>query len=177
MLLFLYNKYIHGARFPLLNPRSTVPRVSISEQPKEENRFQKWRLENPEKQRAAEVKYWEKNRDKILDRAKISRRVAPYKQYFSQRKSQLKRKFGLTPEQYEEIGTNQGNVCAICKKPEHRKNKRGETCALSVDHNHSTGKVRELLCRGCNSALGHSQESIEVLEALIAYIRKHEGTN
>ena len=57
------------------------------------------------------------------------------------------RKYGLTPDQYDDILEEQSGVCAIC----------GNTCAtgrnLAVDHCHTTGEVRGLLCFNCNSKL------------------------
>lgn len=70
---------------------------------------------------------------------------AAYKK--SLRKWKLAR-FGITPEQYDLLLTAQDDVCAIC----------GESCAtgrrLTVDHDHSTGLVRALLCTSCNRQLG-----------------------
>lgn len=63
---------------------------------------------------------------------------------------------------YEE----QGKRCAICKvKPEH-------PAGLLIDHNHATGKVRGLLCSGCNTGLGHLKDSPDVLEAAMQYLEE-----
>jgi hypothetical protein len=61
--------------------------------------------------------------------------------------------YGITLEQYDEMFTKQNGVCAICGKPETGKNQHG-VVRLSVDHNHSTGEVRGLLCTRCNKHLG-----------------------
>ncbi len=45
---------------------------------------------------------------------------------------------------------------------------------LCVDHNHTTGKVRGILCKHCNYVLGHSRESQELLEKTIEYIKIHK---
>lgn len=49
----------------------------------------------------------------------------------------------------------QGYVCAICHQPERAKHPEDadEVTRLAVDHDHATGEVRGLLCRGCNTAL------------------------
>lgn len=61
--------------------------------------------------------------------------------------------------------TDQGGVCAICGTSPGKKK-------LAIDHNHETDKVRGLLCMSCNIALGHTDENIEVLENMIAYIKR-----
>ncbi len=55
----------------------------------------------------------------------------------------LRRKFGITREDYDAMFLAQGGLCAICRKPGGRRR-------LAVDHNHVTGEVRGLLCNGCN---------------------------
>lgn len=59
------------------------------------------------------------------------------------RRARLKRLFGITWEQYDQMLSSQGGVCALCGDPP--KGKR-----LAVDHDHKTGKVRGLLCSFCN---------------------------
>lgn len=90
------------------------------------------------------------------------------------RNKRLKEKFGLTPEQYDTLVLKQHGVCAICHKPEttiHGGSK--QLMPLGVDHNHKTGKVRELLCTRCNTALGLIDDSPERALALATYLEKH----
>jgi DNA-binding helix-hairpin-helix protein with protein kinase domain len=81
----------------------------------------------------------------------------------------IKSKYNLTPFEYKKILDNQGGVCAICQK----KNKNGRR--LSVDHNHKTGQVRQLLCHNHNVAIGHFNESIEDMKRAIDYLERHNG--
>jgi hypothetical protein len=74
--------------------------------------------------------------------------------------------FGLTPEQWEAMNSEQDGRCAICRGVS-----KGRP--LDVDHDHSTGTVRALLCRKCNLALGYVGDSIEILESMIQYLRQH----
>ena len=71
---------------------------------------------------------------------------------------QLKRwekRFGITLEIYNEMLVDQNNVCAICKQPETAYDSRLKLVKkLAVDHCHSTGKIRGLLCISCNTKLG-----------------------
>lgn len=84
------------------------------------------------------------------------------------RKSRLKMAFGITPEQYDEMLVSQNNVCAICNQPSPNKN------PLSVDHNHTTGKVRGLLCIVCNTFLSRVDADAETLNRAIIYKRKDD---
>lgn len=84
------------------------------------------------------------------------------------RRGHLKQ-YGLTETSYEAILFSQNNKCAICA--------RMLSCVgvqTDVDHCHTTGKVRGILCNLCNSALGKFQNSEEVLFAAIEYLRKHK---
>lgn len=65
------------------------------------------------------------------------------------RKYELKKKFKITPEQYQKIFIKQGGCCAICGIHQSKLKK-----ALAVDHNHDTEIVRGLLCSNCNMAIG-----------------------
>ncbi|WP_406418459.1 endonuclease VII domain-containing protein [Streptomyces sp. NBC_01614] len=63
----------------------------------------------------------------------------------------------------------QGGACAICRG----RNKSGHQ--LHVDHDHTTGRVRALLCQQCNAMLGHARDDIETLRAAIAYLERHSN--
>ncbi len=75
------------------------------------------------------------------------------------------KQYGLTVEQFEERLASQGNRCAICRTDEVPT--RGN---WSVDHDHVTGKVRGILCHGCNVALGHFKDDPALLLAAIHYL-------
>ncbi len=77
-------------------------------------------------------------------------------------------KYGITPDQFKQMFETQQGKCAICN--EEPKTKRG----LHVDHNHETGKVRGLLCHGCNVALGSFKEDIGLLNKAIEYLRSRK---
>ena len=81
--------------------------------------------------------------------------------------SALRRKFGITHDEYDLMLLKQDNECAICR----RKPRNGEK-SLVVDHDHKTGVVRGLLCGKCNTSLGTFGDSIEGLERAITYLKE-----
>lgn len=85
-----------------------------------------------------------------------------------ERKRALKRRYGLTLRQYEEMLWDQNGLCAICG----RRQEGGHSEQLFVDHDHQTGKIRALLCGPCNTGIGHFGENTERLLAAVDYLRK-----
>lgn len=75
----------------------------------------------------------------------------------------------LTAAEYTAMFERQRGLCAICGNPQ-----RGRITRLSVDHDHKTGKVRELLCSLCNRGLGWFRENPSTIQAAIAYLEKHK---
>jgi len=82
----------------------------------------------------------------------------------------LKRVYGITLEDFQNMLRQQGGVCAICQQ-ECDKRPR-----LSVDHCHKTGRVRGLLCHGCNTALGYMRDDPERLHRAITYLKPQEDS-
>jgi hypothetical protein len=81
----------------------------------------------------------------------------------------LKVNYQMTREEHNALLITQNHKCAICGIDEKEATKQ----KLYVDHCHATGKVRELLCHGCNAGLGLMKESIQTLTKAIAYLDKH----
>lgn len=100
------------------------------------------------------------------DRKKHPKRHAAYR-----RKHHLKQFFNMTEEAYEELLIKQGGVCAICKTDD--PGNRHKTKNLNVDHDHSSGKIRGLLCTSCNHALGKFKDDPLIIEAAVEYLRKN----
>lgn len=92
------------------------------------------------------------------------------------KKADLKRFYGVTLDWYKQTLEGQGFCCAICRKHESKNTQRnGKVLNLSVDHCHSTGRVRGLLCNNCNRAIGLLDHSVDVLDSAIDYLKKHGG--
>lgn len=79
----------------------------------------------------------------------------------------LKRNYGVTLEQHEEMLRSQGYRCAICGSDDPF-NKLG----WQTDHDHTSGMVRGILCRKCNLLLGFAGDDIERLMQAVAYLRR-----
>lgn len=92
-------------------------------------------------------------------------------QWEIQKKNQrLKRLYGITLKQYEELLKLQKGVCFLCGNPPKGTHSSGRPHILHVDHCHTTGKVRSLLCTKCNRGLGYFNENITLLSKAIQYI-------
>lgn len=94
-------------------------------------------------------------------------RLTKSKEY--NKRHELKRKHGLTLEQFHEIFANQNGRCAICGTDKYPTN----WGTLGVDHDHATGKIRELLCHHCNAGLGAFRDNPELMMKAAAYVVKH----
>lgn len=79
----------------------------------------------------------------------------------------LKYKYGISLEKFLDMVSNQRGCCAICSV-EFTTDK-----STHVDHNHSTGEIRMLLCNSCNHLLGNAKDSIQILENAIEYLKYH----
>jgi len=86
------------------------------------------------------------------------------------RKNSLKRFWNMTPEQFEALKEKQGGTCALCNKTESNPHKN-----LCIDHDHTTGKIRGLLCDNHNRAMGLFKDSIEDMEKAIQYLKNHRS--
>lgn len=90
------------------------------------------------------------------------------------KKIELSRKYGIDLDEYRAKLLAQNGVCAICSLPE-TKAVNGSVISLSVDHDHSTGVPRGLLCNNCNRALGLFGDNPQTLTAAVAYLSAHQS--
>jgi Recombination endonuclease VII len=97
------------------------------------------------------------------------RNMAPAAKARYIRDANLKALYGISLVQYERLLARQGGVCAICGRPP-----RGQR-PLDVDHNHTTGQVRGLLCGNCNRALGLLEENPILFDKAKEYIAKFKA--
>ena len=88
----------------------------------------------------------------------------------------LRRKYGISQEQYRAIWEKQDHCCLICGNQINQMGSGGDHKTLAhVDHDHQTGRIRGLLCGKCNMALGLLMDKIELLQKCIAYLSEHSG--
>lgn len=88
-----------------------------------------------------------------------------------QRRCRLQTRYHMSLEDHNLLFEQQGGRCRICNKEFNLFN----PLDMCVDHNQITGKVRALLCRKCNLALGHFDENIQRLMNAIKYLRETDG--
>lgn len=86
-----------------------------------------------------------------------------------QRDTILRRLYGITLLQYQQMEKEQGGGCAICGGKGKRR--------LAVDHCHATGKPRALLCDNCNTALGSLRDDPLLLRKAIEYLERWAGNH
>lgn len=77
------------------------------------------------------------------------------------REWELKRKYGITLDEYKQECAKRNNVCDICLE---------QVPTMHVDHNHTTGKVRGYLCGSCNRAIGLLKDSAKVCSSASQYL-------
>jgi len=146
-----------------------------------------WYANNVEKARKIANDSYKKRKESISERRKQLRALNPEKHKESVKNTKLKnsvhyqnlnklaswRRAGMknmTIEKYEKMFELQKECCAICNIHQSKLKKK-----LFVDHDHTTGKVRGLLCPQCNSVLGYVNDSIEVLVKMIGYLKAHRS--
>jgi hypothetical protein len=129
---------------------------------------------NKEKVKARVRKYYSENKEEIKNKQNEKRRKDhPPKEKIIQsekevRRNQiLKRNFGITLSDYNQMRFEQDNCCFICGRHEDE----FPLHQLFVDHDHITGKIRKLLCNNCNSILGHARDDVNVLYKAVAYLK------
>ncbi len=125
----------------------------------------KYRQENIIKIEERELEYRQKNKVRIAEYNRGYRQRNKEKLTKRRRDNHLQCSYGITLEDYDRMLEAQQGCCAICSsKPEMKR--------LAVDHNHSTGKVRGLLCDLCNRALGLLKDDYQIVKSVENYLRK-----
>lgn len=106
----------------------------------------------------------ERWKDPVYKTKELARRASA-KGKSNLRRQRLKRNYGITVEEYDQMLADQGGGCAICGDT-------GTTMNLAVDHCHTTGKVRGILCVNHNVGIGCFQDDPDILRATIDYLTK-----
>lgn len=89
-----------------------------------------------------------------------------------QRDANLKHAYGMTHDDFEVMLAEQGGKCKICKRGlSHELGKRNTPDTPAIDHCHTTGKVRGVLCLNCNTVLGKAYDNVDILSSAITYLK------
>lgn len=121
-----------------------------------------WRRINKEKKKEYDKIYRLANKERIKEAKKAQHDPLRI------RERQLKRKYNISLDDYKKMLLEQDNKCWTCSKKAEDETGKG----LVVDHNHSTGQVRGLLCSKCNTAIGLLQENPVILQKVSKYLQE-----
>ena len=119
-----------------------------------------WYRKNRQRAIARAVAWQRANQDRYNARMREYRRQHPE----VARADHLRRKFGLTLDEYERMLDRQGGGCHICGSPP------SDRISLHIDHDHGTGDIRGLLCVRCNNAIGLLRENPDLMRRAIRYV-------
>jgi len=122
------------------------------------------------RQKKYKSKWFQENKERIYDNYVKQLVVTPEKIKAQRFKYHIKSKFGIDIETYNQMILTHNHQCAICGYIQ-SENATG-TKRLYVDHSHTTGKIRGLLCMNCNSAIGHFKENLTNLKKAVEYMEK-----
>ena len=121
-----------------------------------------------EKETIRKQRYYKNNAESIKEKVAKHNKLNPEKRKLVVKKSFIKCKYGIIYEDYLSMHREQEYRCKICKRHADEFKK-----GLVVDHNHKTGKIRDLLCTNCNSQL-HVLENKELYDKYMNYLNSHE---
>ena len=121
----------------------------LANKEKYNNQARIWRLKNLDRHREYHRDYERDNRSKMGH------------------PQEIRQDYGITIDQYNEMFSKQNGCCGICGK--HQSNEEMGR-RLAVDHCHTTKKVRGLLCRKCNTALGLFRDNPELIQKALSYL-------
>lgn len=143
---------------------------------------------SPEQKKEYQANYYKKHLEQAKEAGRLYRKTEKYKELRREyrkkhpwrnskeydRMYRIKKIYNLSPEAHSEMIMTQGNCCAICGDQfREKKTKHKHPC---VDHDHKTGKLRGILCSSCNLLIGYANDSEDVLEKAIKYLRKYSST-
>ena len=120
-----------------------------------------WRKANPDKVKANMQRFRSRHGDR-LRRYELDRYHAL--PLIERNRRRWRRLYKISPEERQEMWQAQEGKCKIC----------GVVAELHLDHDHTTGAVRALLCANCNRGIGQLKDDPGLLEAAAAYLRSFD---
>lgn len=128
------------------------------------------RIKPGETAETAKARYNAEMRD-YRARRTLEGRSCNYRTSDKVRANDLRKRYGISVEEYDRMKADQGNACAICTRSFNDANIQGSHEAnCVVDHCHTTGKVRGLLCPSCNLGVGKFNDCPDTLRAAAKYL-------
>lgn len=154
-----------------------------SDKVREDNR--RYAASHPDKVKKWKRNYREKHREELRSKAKADPNAKKRKRKYYARHSgrlnksqaarnydaRLRRDFNITPAERDKMEALQGGLCEICGCGETTK-RGGKIRRLSVDHDHSTGSFRGLICNRCNTTLGKVLDDPGLLRKMACYLER-----
>ncbi len=114
-----------------------------------------------------DAQYAKNNIKRIRERGRLHYQSwSPEKKKIRNKQKRIYQRYRFRLEEIQKISKNQNHRCLICGKLPKKE--------LVIDHSHTTGKFRGLLCRSCNYILGLSKDDINYLQKLIDYIKVNQ---
>ena len=146
--------------------RATLDDANVMAKYRTKEKRQKWLDANKDRVNGIKEKYAKKPEAMRLraERYEINR--------INRKSKSLQKLYNITIDEYEALRESQGGKCSICGISKPIMGRRGNK-ALAVDHCHTTGKVRGLLCVNCNTALGLFGEDMKTIKKAITYLEKN----
>ena len=135
---------------------------------KNNERVRQYRKINREKINERSRKWAKSNNEKCKKSVYRWRDNNPARLHKIDTRTHLKKRYGITPEDYAKMLSNQSGGCEICGKPSTNYKRR-----LHVDHDHLTGNLRGLLCVKCNLGIGYFNDSVGLLDNAKEYLVKY----
>ena len=125
---------------------------------------------DPARKREYNRAYYRQNRERMIEAGRAWAAANPERHRFTQKRSRLMRKYGLSFEEYTALLARQEDRCAIC-----RTDVTEPFPSFVVDHDHATGRVRGLLCNQCNLGLGHFDDDVARIRSALHYLEAADG--
>jgi len=168
-----YEQNLEEARKRGRDHRAKDPSKSVA-------RAKKWAEENPCRVKENYQRYYAEKKEVYKERSRRQALENPDKikaygaaRYQKYRGEALqawrRRRYGLTQDDYEAMLRKQDWRCLICKIP---MNSEIRHLQPNIDHCHSTGRVRGILCRNCNAGIGLFQDNPTFLRAAARYLER-----
>lgn len=161
---------------PLCSEWASDFRVFASEVCERPSSTHRLRLLDPDKPYTKDNVFWADQKIKVEKTQDIKAYHAEYARQYRKdnpdntKHTALKKMYGITISEYDELWLQQDGICRICGLPETGVI-RGKPISLAVDHCHTTGKIRGLLCHHCNKSLGGFKDDVSLLERAILYLK------